>query len=173
MDAGERCSNITDCNPGLYCNLNSVCTAYKKTGDPCTYDDECGRSALCHFTDVRSMEGKCIEMFSIVDGNSVGTNYGYEYIKGRGLIYVMKDREMLCISGYSDIKGICRNNDELPVSLRKGKRCLTDSQCPTTVSNVFGKCSCGFNRYKSLVCGLVAGDDEWVKAREAVKVVSS
>jgi len=95
-------------------------------------------------------------------GESVGTDYGYEYIKGRGNIYVMKNRELLCVTGVCDIKGRCKETNELAISLRKGKRCLNDNQCPTTVANMYGKCKCGFNRYKSMLCDLVEGDDEWV-----------
>ena len=39
MVEGEQCNNITDCNPGLYCTLESTCQKILPFGAECSYDD--------------------------------------------------------------------------------------------------------------------------------------
>ena len=168
MAEGEGCRNISDCNPGMFCNSSSQCQIYKKEGDTCLYNSECGRKGICYYSKIKQKNGVCRQMFSVADGDKIGTDFEYEYKKGNGTKYLLKDMNMLCSSQYADEYGNCKSNEELPISLRKGKRCISDFQCPTTMPNRFGKCKCGFNRDKVSFCDLVEGDDEWLTVRKSV-----
>ena len=168
MKEGEICRNTSDCNPSLYCDSNSLCSKYKQEGDECTKNDECGRKALCYYANLKGT-GACKGMFTVQNEESVGTNFGYEYQKGKGPLYLIKGMELLCFSQNADETGICQKTENLPVSLRKGQRCLKDSHCPTSISNRYGQCKCGFNRQMYSYCDLVEGDTEWITARNSVR----
>lgn len=47
---------------------------------------------------------------------------------------------------------------KLATSTRAGKPCLSDADCPTSDSNTYAKCKCGFSTKGLKYCDITAGD---------------
>lgn len=78
--------------------------------------------------------------------------------------YYEEDLAKVCRSGYvNKTEGICAQGVK---SLNKGQPCSSETDCPTTDSNVYASCKCGFNSKGTKYCDISAGDDEWVSAFE-------
>ena len=50
----------------------------KKSGDSCTEQEECGRTAACYYSDLRKKFGECVEYFSKMNGETVATYTGHD-----------------------------------------------------------------------------------------------
>ncbi len=48
----------------------------------------------------------------------------------------------------------------------KGEACTSDTDCPTTHSEIFAKCKCGHNAKGLKYCDIEGGDSEWTDAFE-------
>lgn len=49
-------------------------------------------------------------------------------------------------------------------SINKGKTCLSDADCPTSDTNTFAKCRCGFSTKGLKYCDIEGGDEAWLLA---------
>ena len=86
--ATQPCNTSADCNPGLYCAINSTktCTAQLKAGSVCNTTDECQNNATCNIN-------ICTLVFT-------GTNQPTNTITSTGLALV-------CASGYAkNVSGV-------------------------------------------------------------------
>ena len=76
---GEICTDSRDCSPGLYCDsLNAVCQPFKKSGDVCFNDDECGRTRSCKHDNDTAGQGVCTDYFSLADGTTFYVKSEYD-----------------------------------------------------------------------------------------------
>lgn len=75
-----------------------------------------------------------------------------------------EDMEKLCRSGMVNrTTGRCATKLK---STNKGGVWTTDANWPTSDSNVFAACKCGYNNAGNSYCDIEAGDDEWELATE-------
>ena len=76
-----------------------------------------------------------------------------------------------------DIDKVCRTYWAKPLngtcgktytSSRAGRACLSDADCPTSDTNTYARCKCGFSTKGLKYCDIEGGDDQWLAAAEAV-----
>ena len=48
--------------------------------------------------------------------------------------------------------------------------CNSDLDCPTSDSQIYGKCKCGHNAKGLKYCDVEGGDDEWIDAFSKVSI---
>ena len=84
VDGGMLCQTSNDCWPNRYCDIHGQCVQPKKAREPCTEQEECGRSAACFFADLRGKYGECVEYFSKINGESVATYTGHDLLFSNG-----------------------------------------------------------------------------------------
>lgn len=82
------------------------------------------------------------------------------------LMYYYTGAEKLCQSGWIDTDtGKCSEGRR---SLNRGKPCNSVFDCPTNTPGQYALCRCGLSKSASKYCDIEGGDDEWIKARNAV-----
>jgi len=85
-------------------------------GDECTYDDECGREAVCYFPSTNIFKGSCHELFTIQSNSSQSVfntlGNGISHRPGRW-------SEFICLSGVADKNGLCTEGYH---SIKKGSK---------------------------------------------------
>ena len=64
---GDACPETRDCDPGLFCSTDNICTKFKKVAESCLGDMECGRQARCMRTSPDT-SGLCTKYFSLTTG---------------------------------------------------------------------------------------------------------
>jgi len=142
--ATTECANTGECNIGLVCI--QIAPATTKTcqapvaGYACTDSSECDNNSVCAIVDASL--NKCIELFSIADGQ--------QEQKIQGQTFSEIEYLSTCASGFASTDGICRTLELKEESL---KACTEDTDCKYTYlygeekaeASVENSCQCGFN----------------------------
>lgn len=130
------CSNIYDCNPGSYCDLNSlVCTLQKTAGQSCITEYECANHLGCNM-------GTCTTYFSVPNGNFTDAEEEDGFAT-------------LCASGFAYM-GQCQAP---PTSANASPfNCTIGKDCKSSISGVVKPCTCGYNPAGQSYCPLFLGD---------------
>ncbi|CAG9335540.1 unnamed protein product [Blepharisma stoltei] len=138
------CTNVQDCNPGLYCNTTTkVCDAQKVEGVNCASDYECLNNMTCNL-------GICIPYYSLPVGsvtNSVNSagfsracNFGFANLT----------------TTTAPLKGICAKP---PVSPSTGPiQCQPGAKCLDKTGTYSKICTCGLNEFGTAYCPSFEGD---------------
>lgn len=146
----QHCQRHADCFHGFYCNTFGRCVTSKKVGEACILHEECERGYMCFNT--------CTKLLSLEADEQVIPEYNR-------VVFQQEGNEKMCDSGwYNRTTGRCFAGVK---SLQKGKVCLTELDCPTTVEDIFAQCKCGFSEKGQKYCDLEGDDDEWLEVREA------
>ena len=132
----NNCSNVYDCNPGSYCDFDTLfCTAQKTLGQSCLTEYECANHLGCNM-------GICTVYFSVSNGNFIdgATEDGFS---------------TLCASGFAYM-GECQpppTSKTPPPS-----NCTFNTECESSIPGVVKLCTCGYNPAGQSLCPLFLGD---------------
>jgi hypothetical protein len=176
----DKCGSSHECFYGEYCNEEGYCVSERLEGERCESDTSCGRNGMCIYETTISKYGECVELISQSTSSlvlpEIRTSFSEQVVDS--LYYFEEDLAKVCREGYLNVTtGRCSNGLKSlnKVSacflLLKGDACSSNSDCPTSDSNVFAECKCGHNSKGSKYCDLGGGDDEWTKAFEAVSIL--
>ena len=132
----STCMNIYDCNPGAYCDPETLmCTLLKTQGANCTSEYECENHLGCNL-------GVCTLYFSVPNGNMTDS------VSGDGLA-------TMCASGFAYMNE-CQAP---PKSVNPPPyNCTIGTACSSTISEIWKPCTCGYNSNGKSYCPLFLGD---------------
>lgn len=160
---GEECADSKDCNPVLYCNAGK-CSQFKKEGEPCKFDEECGRDKMCYTggpgSKASGMPGLCKPFFSLEDGQKVDIE---------STIF----NHLLCKSGYANDRSITQSEEygkcgSKIIGFNSGEECSSSSNCPTNDLVVNSNCLCTPNSGGKSFCTFEKGGSEWIEVVDSV-----
>ena len=132
----SNCSNIYDCNPGTYCDLDTLeCTPQKTVNMVCNSDYDCENNLGCNI-------GVCTPYFSL----PINATTDSEDEDGLALV---------CETGFAFL-GACT---EAPKSLHTpGANCTLDSECYSTIDEWSKPCTCTYSGTGKQYCPMFPGD---------------
>ena len=142
-EEGSKCSDKCGCKPNLVCSHSGLCESPKEL---CSNNRMCARDSACD-------SGKCIKYFSAQKGTS---------IEGRTEL-----SQFICESGFIDPR--TRKCEDPPVSSNKEGKCVTDSDCSTSLGGYFGRCQCELGASGAKKCASVMGDEEGKQLKDSFK----
>lgn len=124
------------------------------------------------YGDASSAFGTCIEISTVDADTIIMAKAGDGY--GKSLRLFVKMIMILAYQG--DIDKVCRTYWAKPLngtcgkavtSSRAGLSCLSDLDCPTSDTNTYAKCKCGYSTKGQKYCDIEGGDDLWLNAATA------
>lgn len=144
----SKCSDHHDCNPGLRCAANGVCTNLIQIGSAgCNNDYDCVNNAGCNMT---GSTGKCLEYFSQPIGSTVADC-------NSGSSNLCKTAQCSKSPKFGNL-GVCKVSVQsvknLPVACQSNLDCVGTDGAGTFT----GTCSCGYNVNKTAYCLPFPGD---------------
>lgn len=153
FDFGKTCALDDQCNPGLFCNINTkTCEFQIYPGESgCTEDTDCWNSAGCNF-------GKCVPYFSLpasapVDKCSQNKNYLCQNV-----ICGQVGNQYICGSGVTN----------------KTSKCSSSKDCVSTIDSTLGiqltsDCKCSLSSSPQSYCKLFPGDSDYAQYIQMLK----
>lgn len=135
MDEGGICEDNSWCIVGLYCDkYEGRCKKQIKKGESCLESKDCKNNLIC-------ANGKCSELFSLEDGNSVPEKEYYDIQRKFCKNGEVEDNK--CVS-FNDFDGTKLSDNEY-------KKCDFNSYCEYKINGLgdgrikYVRCGCGYN----------------------------
>ncbi|OMJ80381.1 hypothetical protein SteCoe_19375 [Stentor coeruleus] len=125
----DICYSPYECNPGLYCNMSSICDYVKNNGVYCDNSNKCANGLVC-------FNNTCIKMYSLYNGlisivNSTNSTYGYSPV---------------CLSGFYISNYTGTYCDYAPFSWYNST-CNPGNPCFDSSGRYYKNCTCGLYGY--------------------------
>lgn len=141
---GALCENAYDCNPGLYCSVNSKkCTVQKAKAQTCDNDASCKNDLLC-------IDNTCSSLFSVANNQRIEED----------LVDSKTGWSPGCQTGYAVYNDGIYNCTTAPKSLGPlPVACLPGSSCVSSDGKYPKECECAINLNGTSFCPLFEGDD--------------
>mmetsp|Transcript_15591 Transcript_15591/g.28348 ORF Transcript_15591/g.28348 Transcript_15591/m.28348 type:complete len:697 (+) Transcript_15591:1267-3357(+) len=159
------CTQTSDCNSGLRCNANKVCSSLLEAGASGCYNDyDCSLSSACN--KASGTPGKCVQYLSLKEGEAVSCFHsnGFTNICETGACKITDQTANV---------GVCTKAPKLATKFPK--ICTADSDCvgKNSAGEVFtSECSCGYNMYGHSYCDAFPGDEPWLIFLDIYKYIS-
>lgn len=147
----DYCSNMYECMPGMYCEVESLsCQKTKTENQVCYTSYACDTMLTCNL-------GVCVKMYSLNTGSKTDVVKGYGYAEA-------------CSTGFADKNEVgdyvCTT---APTGSSKAVTCEAGSSCFSTDGKYSRPCVCGYNSDGTAYCPEFEGDTHLQKAIKAFK----
>jgi len=139
--------NIDDqCNPGLYCNLNTNTCAFliQPLASGCTKSTDCVISSGCNF-------GVCIPYFNLTSGKELQTCQNNQNYLCQTQVCGTLNGKNVCGSEVTSFNGTCKSNSDCVSSFNKFLGYTIQSEC-----------KCSLEKAAAGYCTKLPGDQEYV-----------